>query len=213
MSSECCHQNKPAEAVFSPVAAGPRFRFLREGLIGWEEGRHIDWQHWGEGCSQMEIRMLLPRGGWCTGGQNPLIPMANQWNIQRMEVHAKCLAQKRKEGACGYLTKNAGKFTEEAMFTPSAFLQGQRTWGMETTRQPSLASRKQQTVATAKRSTMWACVTSTAEAPPGTSARYYTSSLPPGPWPVPHRPEWPPEMSRGQGLGKSSFSLPARREN
>lgn len=35
--------------------------------------------------------------------------------------------RKRKEGACGYLTKNVGKFTEEAVFTPSAFLQGQRT--------------------------------------------------------------------------------------
>lgn len=42
-------------------------------------------------------------------------------------IHAKCLAQKRKEGASGYLTKDVGKFTEEAVFTPCAFLQGQRT--------------------------------------------------------------------------------------
>ena len=32
-------------------------------------------------------------------------------------IHAKCLAQKRKEGASGYLTEDVGKFTEEAVFT------------------------------------------------------------------------------------------------
>lgn len=93
-------------------------------------------------------------------------------------IHAKCLAQKRKEGASGYLTEDVGKFTEETVFTPCAFLQGQRTWRMGTTWQPFLISRKQQTAATAKHSTTWACVTSMAGAPPGTPARYRTSSCP-----------------------------------
>lgn len=87
-----------------------------------------------------------------------------------------CVAQRRASLGCDGELSVSGRgcrtFTEEVVFMPCAFLQGQRTWGMGTTQQPFLTSRKLQTVATAKHSTTWACVMSMAEAPPGTSTRY-----------------------------------------
>lgn len=95
-----------------------------------------------------------------------------------MEIHpCKVSSTKRKEGASGYLTKDVGKFTEEAVFTTCALT------GTENMKNGDYMAafsyfRKQQTAATAKHSTTWACVTSMAGHPPGTPGRYRTSSCP-----------------------------------
>lgn len=67
-------------------------------------------------------------------------------------------------------------------------------------------------MATAKRSTTWACVTSMAEAPPGTLARYCILSLSPGLSAVLHCSEVTSRSERWAGLGQSSASLSQPRE-
>lgn len=121
----------------------------------------------------------------------------------------KMSSTRKKRKSLWDLEEDVGKFTEEAVFTPHAVLQGQRTWGMGTTRQPFPTSRKQRSVATAKHSTTWACVMNMAEAPPGTSARCGTSFLVPRLIPC---AVWPRVTSRNEqwaGLGESPLLSPS----
>lgn len=146
------------------------------------------------------------------GGWNPLMCLANRWNIWRMEICAKCPAQERKERAYGIWRRMWGSSQKKLCLRPVLSYRDREheEWGLRGSLfllpESSRARLQQSTVQCGLVSWTWQ------RHPQGPRQGMAPPSLLPGPCPVLCVPEWPPEMSSGQDLGKVPFSLPAVRE-